>query len=66
MLISLFDRVENMVGKRGKCWLPAFSPFLTMLSKGSLQRVLKTKGLFGKELMHLQKESTLESQHRRT
>ena len=25
--ISVFDRVENTVGKRRKCWLPAFSPF---------------------------------------
>ena len=24
---SLFDKVQNTVGKRRKCWLPAFSPF---------------------------------------
>ena len=24
---SLFDRLENTVGKWRKCWLPAFSPF---------------------------------------
>ena len=23
----IFDRVENIFGKRRKCWLPAFSPF---------------------------------------
>ena len=27
------DIVENIVGKRRKCWLPAFSPFPTMFSK---------------------------------
>ena len=26
--------VENIVGKRRKCWLPAFSPFPIMFSKG--------------------------------
>ena len=25
-------RVENIVGKRRKCWLPAFSPFPTVFS----------------------------------
>ena len=25
-----FQRFENIVGKRRKCWLPAFSPFPTM------------------------------------
>ena len=25
MMISLLDRVEKIVGKRRKCWLPAFS-----------------------------------------
>ena len=34
-MIYVFDRVENIVRKGGrKCWLPAFSPFPTMLSKG--------------------------------
>ena len=32
MTISLFDSVENTVGKRRKCWLPAFSPFPTVFS----------------------------------
>ena len=27
-------RVEKHCGKRRKCWLPAFSPFPTMFSKG--------------------------------
>ena len=29
-------------GKRRKCWLPAFSPFPTMFSKGYLFRVVKS------------------------
>ena len=29
-------------GKRRKCWLPAFSPFPTMFSKGFFFRVLKS------------------------
>ena len=37
MMIFVFDRVENILkgenGKRRKCWLAAFSPFPTMLSK---------------------------------
>ena len=33
-MISLFYRVENIVGKRKKCRLPAFSPFPALFSKG--------------------------------
>ena len=29
------ERVENIMGKRRKCCLPAYSPFPTMFSKGS-------------------------------
>ena len=29
-------------GKRGKCWLPAFSPFPTMFSKAFIFRVVKS------------------------
>ena len=29
-------------GKRRKCWLPAFSPFPTMFSKGFLHRCVKS------------------------
>ena len=29
----VLGRVENVVGKRRKCWFPAFSPFSTMFSK---------------------------------
>ena len=38
----VFGRVENIVGKRRKCWLPAFSPFPTMFSKGFFVRVVKS------------------------
>ena len=43
----LHERVENIVGKGAKCWLPAFSPFPTMFSKTSFQGPLKP-GTFGK------------------
>ena len=41
-MISFFDRVENNVGKRRKCWLPAFSPFPTVFSKAFPLRVVKS------------------------
>ena len=34
MMIPVFSRVKKHCGKRRKCWLPAFSPFPTMFSKG--------------------------------
>ena len=51
----VFDRVENIVKKK-KCWLPAFSPFPRLFSKGIFFRVVK-KGLFGKNLMTLRKDA---------
>ena len=36
MIKSVFDRVENNVGKGEKCWLPGFSHFPTMFSEGFL------------------------------
>ena len=36
----VLHRVENS-GKRRKCWLPAFSPFPTMFSKGFFHGVVK-------------------------
>ena len=30
----VLHRIENIVGKRRKCWLPAFSSFPTLFSKG--------------------------------
>ena len=36
MIISVFDRVENIVGKGENAGLPAFSPFPTMFQKPSL------------------------------
>ena len=40
MMIYFFDRVENIVGKRRKCWSPAFSPFPTIFSKGLSLKVV--------------------------
>ena len=36
-------RVENTVGKRRKCWLPAFSPFPTMFSTVFFLMVVKSQ-----------------------
>ena len=44
--ISLFDRVENTVGKGEN----VFSPFPTMFSKGFFVGVVKSGGLCGKKL----------------
>ena len=37
-----FGKGRKQCGKRRKCWLPAFSSFSTMLSKGFLYRVVKS------------------------
>ena len=37
-----FGKSRKDCGKRRKCWLPAFSPFPTMLSKAFLSRVVKS------------------------
>ena len=34
---------RKQCGKRRKCWLPAFSPFPTMFSKGFFFRVVKSR-----------------------
>ena len=42
----VMGRVENIVGKGEngrKCWLPAFSPFPTIFSKGLFVRVVKSR-----------------------
>ena len=39
----VFGGVENMMGKRRKCWLTAFSSFPMMFSKVSLFRVVKSQ-----------------------
>ena len=49
-MISLFDRVENTVGKGEKCWSPAFSPFPTVFSKAFFFKGRLKSGLCGKEL----------------
>ena len=38
-----FEKGRNHCGKRRKCWLPAFSSFPTMFSKGFFRRVLKSR-----------------------
>ena len=40
IMIYVFDSVEKIVNRR-KCWLPAFSPFPTMFSKGFFLTVVK-------------------------
>ena len=39
----LFEVGRTHFGKRRKCWLPAFSPFPTMFSKGPFNRVVKSR-----------------------
>ena len=39
----LMGQVENIVGKRRKCWFPAFSPYLTMFSKDLSVKVVKSQ-----------------------
>ena len=41
-MISVFEGVESIVGKKRKCWLPAFSPFATMFSTSLYLRDVKT------------------------
>ena len=43
-----FGKGRKHCEKRGKCWLPAFSPFLTMFSKASFTWALKTRDCLGK------------------
>ena len=47
-----FNRVENFVRKRRNCWLPAFSPFPTMFSRGVFLRGVISRQC-GKGLMTL-------------
>ena len=45
-MTSVYDRVEN-IGENGrKCWLPAFSLFPTMFSKGFFIRQVKSRDCF--------------------
>ena len=39
--------IENIGGKRKKCWLPAFSPFLTMFSYACFPRGFKNRDCVG-------------------
>ena len=54
MKISLYERNIKHCRKRRKCWLPAFSPFPTMLSKNFSVGGCKKMGLCCKGLTHYQ------------
>ena len=41
----VFGRVENIIGKRRKCWLPAFSPIPTMFQKNCYTGSLNLVGI---------------------
>ena len=43
-----FENGRKHLGKRRKCWLPAFSPFPKMFSKDSFLRVVKSWDCVGK------------------
>ena len=43
MMISVHDRIENIVEKGENAGLPAFSLFSTMFSKGLFLRVFKSR-----------------------
>ena len=47
-----FGKGRKHCGKRKKCWLPAFSPFPTMFSKGSFFRVVKSQDCVGKLILY--------------
>ena len=42
----LFGKGRKHCGKRRKCWLPAFSPFPTMFSKGIFLKAVKSRNCF--------------------
>ena len=47
--------------KRGKCWLPAFSPFSRMVSKGFFFRVVKCQDFVVKSLQKFYCSSKLKA-----
>ena len=44
----VFEKGKKHFGKRGKCWLPVFSPFPKVFSKASFLVVKKNLGFCGK------------------
>ena len=50
MVRFVFRSTVTIVGRR-KYWLPAFSPFPTILTKGFFPRVNKTQNCFVKDLI---------------
>ena len=60
----VLSSVENIVGtlwehcgKRRKCWLPAFSPFPTMFSKGFSIGVVKSRDCLIKGLVFTRRQN---------
>ena len=49
---------RKQCGKRRKCWLPAFSPFPTMFSKGYPFRVIKSQDCVVKDTLTLSETSS--------
>ena len=48
--ITSYGKGGKHCWERRKCWLPAFSPFPTMFSKGFLYRAMKSHDCVGKSL----------------
>ena len=47
---TLFEMGRKYYGKRNKCWLSAFSPFLAMFLKGFFFRFVISRDLCGNRL----------------
>ena len=56
-MFFVFDRVENIVGKREYAGYQHFFPFPAMFSKGLLLRVVKIRDCVIKSLVPLKKNS---------
>ena len=61
-MIFLGGKSRNHFWKRRKSWLPAFSPFHTMFSKGFFLKVVKSRDYVGKgQVRESKKEKTQNS-----
>ena len=49
----VFCKVEKIPGNRKNCWLPAFSPFPTMFSKGCSLKGIKSGHCVVMGLLHV-------------
>ena len=54
----VLGKVKKHCGKRRKCWLPAFSPFPTMLSKDFFLKVIKSRNCVVR-FMHCEKRCSM-------